>query len=481
MFFSDEFGVAEDALKHYGALDISLDADVPVFIDPFRLYANEKYVELHEAIIKYLRFLRDFCEENKNPSKGQLEEYFHFAEVGNIHLGFCGEGHYGHGLGRRFAKALQTNLASILQDFGSERVSGSSHLEKLCIITDGVGRDTISDFTANLIKSYLLEYTEAFAKNHIAPDRCCEFDVERARFDFEKCQWLTQKFVLPEYDNSYVLLVPRDMLTRDDTWMNKRDLIDMLKTLPMSMGNEVLKSRLERMLSDLLHESRYTKQDRARIKAAFCRENPEVVDWYIKHKEDHKQEAVVSMDERIASFINARDEFINCLWGSLKKQGCNIGKPATYQEAKEKAIFFKHAVEDFDVYKVLYPKGVRNFDESTINHLFRLVWNKTDSDVNFEVNNGRGPADLKISKGARDKCIVEFKLASNSKLKQNLRNQVEIYKKANDTEYAITIIVCASDKEVTSVEAILQELGLTACEDVVVVDARPKVSASNAK
>lgn len=41
---------------------------------------------------------------------------------------------------------------------------------------------------------------------------------------------------------------------------------------------------------------------------------------------------------------------------------------------------------------------------------------------------------------------MEFKLASNSKLKQNLMNQVEIYEKANDTNKSIKAILYFTDK-----------------------------------
>ena len=36
---------------------------------------------------------------------------------------------------------------------------------------------------------------------------------------------------------------------------------------------------------------------------------------------------------------------------------------------------------------------------------------------------------LKFQKEAKMRHLVEFKLASNSKLKKNLENQVEVYKK----------------------------------------------------
>ena len=55
-------------------------------------------------------------------------------------------------------------------------------------------------------------------------------------------------------------------------------------------------------------------------------------------------------------------------------------------------------------------------------------------DLNREVNNGRGPVDFKSFLG-RDKCLIEFKLASNSSLKRNLEKQVDIYEAANQTKH----------------------------------------------
>lgn len=66
--------------------------------------------------------------------------------------------------------------------------------------------------------------------------------------------------------------------------------------------------------------------------------------------------------------------------------------------------------------------------------IYKLTWYATDDDVNAEVNNGRGPVDYKISRGSKDSTIVEFKLASNPKLKQNLQHQVRVYEDANQTK-----------------------------------------------
>jgi hypothetical protein len=60
-FFSDSFGVAPEELEAYGAFDISLVADLPLFIDPFLLFTSEKpaYRALHDEIVRYVSFLRD--------------------------------------------------------------------------------------------------------------------------------------------------------------------------------------------------------------------------------------------------------------------------------------------------------------------------------------------------------------------------------------------------------------------------------------
>ena len=61
--------------------------------------------------------------------------------------------------------------------------------------------------------------------------------------------------------------------------------------------------------------------------------------------------------------------------------------------------------------------------------MYRLIWFASEMDVNREVNNGRGPVDFKISKGSSNTTLVEFKLASNSKLKTILLNRSTSIKK----------------------------------------------------
>ena len=42
VYFSDIFEVSKDTIENYGAFNISLINDVPLFIDPFLLFGSDK-------------------------------------------------------------------------------------------------------------------------------------------------------------------------------------------------------------------------------------------------------------------------------------------------------------------------------------------------------------------------------------------------------------------------------------------------------
>lgn len=157
--FTDFFGVSPDTLEQYGAFNISLVNDLPLFVDPFLLFNSSKpaYQQLHADIIRYVRFLKDMSAQ-PGIHRGLLKSWFYFSEIRQNWLGFSTVGNRGSGLGGDFANALNQNLYAVFMNFGEEEVTRSSHLEKLCLIKSGVGKDNISDFTTNLIKGFLLEY-----------------------------------------------------------------------------------------------------------------------------------------------------------------------------------------------------------------------------------------------------------------------------------------------------------------------------------
>ena len=105
-----------------------------------------------------------------------------------------------------------------------------------------------------------------------------------------------------------------------------------------------------------------------------------------------------------------------CVWVISVPSTCFCSEPKTLQK---------------DVYKIFYDGDTPLIkDEQTLQLLFKLTWYGTAYDFNAEGNNGGGEYDFKTSKGAFDKCIGEFKLASNNRL-GSIFKQVNQYEKAS--------------------------------------------------
>lgn len=155
----------------------------------------------------------------------------------------------------------------------------------------------------------------------------------------------------------------------------------------------------------------------------------------------------------------------------------------TVDEVRERVAYLKHVIEDQGGYRLFSKDGKPVRYEKDPQIMFRLVWFGTPSDVTSEANDGRRPADFKVSRGARDKTIVEMKLASNTALRKNLQYQTEAYKKASDACSGTKVIIYFTHEERARVMKILKELQLTASPDVVLIDARSdnKPSGSKAK
>lgn len=483
LYFSEYFDIDPAVLEAYGAFDISLVSDLPLFIDPFLLFHSPKpeYQRLHDGIIDYLRFLRDRATHDLDPAL--IANWYRFKEVKQNWLGFTQLGNKGSGLGADFARTLHASLGTVLSNFGTEQITRGSHLEKLTLIKSGVGRDNISDFTTNLIKDYLLGYTERFAKNHLADDRCDTFAVERAVFNYATEAWATRTYFLPRLGDDYVLLTPADILTRDDTWISQGDMLRNFGRLPSSIPDDQLRAQVDRYFRRQLGKAA-TRQERDVAMQRTISEFPELIDRYIRLKEDEGDQAVGVSERR-------RDETHEVLVRMVQAVVADVvtrsalppGPMTTYAEALARVRGFKQYIENQDGYRLINKPGTgKPFStERDVQLFFGLIFFGTVADVNREANNGRGPVDFKLSHGAYDKTLIEIKLASNSQLRRNLERQVEVYEKANGTRKSVKMIVCYTAEEQAKVASILRDLKLDGEEAVVVIDARADNKPSGSK
>lgn len=485
-FFSDYFAIDPDELDKYGAFNVSIINDLPLFIDPFLLFNSDRqeYRDLHDGIIRYLVFLRDRA--NSGPvGDDLLRLWYCFPEVRQNWLGFSLMGNGGSGLGLDFARALHSNLHRLFPDFGVERITAGSHIEKVCLIRGGIGRDNISDFTTNLINDHLCLYTECFARTHIDPSLRRRVAVNKTRFNYGTEAWERAQYDLPWMDGDYVLLTPKDMLTRDENWINRGDLVRGFEQIPLAMPDAQLRAQVSNYFGKVLvkHRDREPSQaERASAAADTILQFPALLDYYIKLKEDSGDEAADISSEKVLSTEIVYVRQLRALQDLLQAGTpfYRIGR-GTYEEAHARLAFLKDVIETKGGHRIFYQGDVPIGSEKDLQILYRLVWFGTPSDVGAEANDGRGPVDYKISRGAGDKTLVEMKLAKNTGLERNLEKQLPIYQAASDAKSGIKVIVFFTEVEERRAKGILDRLGILDHRDVVLIDARSDNKPSGSK
>lgn len=480
LLFSEYFDIDQKIVDRYGALNICLEADLPLFVDPFLLFSssNPEYQKLHDKVVGHLVLLRNLAADN--PAIGRT--LFQFPEVPQNWLGLCKWGNSGRGLGPQFATNLIGAFNGFYRNFGNETVSDASHIEKLTLVGSGIGRDFISDFTTNLIFEFLLGYSQDFAKRHLTVQQRKVFTV-RCSFDHNFLIWKPKSFDLPYFykddrKEDFILLTPVDLLSKDEAFICHSDFTSSFRNIANSLNNMALRDSINIYFTKRLPVNP-EKADIERAIDATVRKYPQILDYYIKKKEAEKDKASVLSTEKVDKL---KEELLATLTSFCKHVFYNSDfyqvRPTTYQEALKRAHFLKQVIEDNDGYRIFYKDGKPIASEDTVQRIFRLTWFASPFDVNSEVNNGRGPADYKVSFGARDSSIVEFKLGSSSSLKRNLQKQTEIYKKASKSIADIKVILCYTKAEIAKVKRVLKGLHQENAENVIVIDATRKVSAS---
>ena len=379
VYFSDFFDIDEDIIDEYGAVNISLINDLPLFIDPFLLFNSEnpKFQAIHKEMIDYLLFLQTQAERMTKLNSGMKNAWFSFPEVKQTWLGFSLSGNAGCGMGNDFAKGLFEGLKYIFKDFGKEKITKGHHMEKLCLISPRIGRDKISDFTTNFAKKYLLEYTQEFARTYLEPEQCKEFMVGKVYFNWETTSWVAKRYYLPCYGGDYVLLTPKAMLTRDDTFINRIDMLRNLQEIAPSISDDALRFELEMYFSEVLSKKRkeMCQTEKDDIATKIIKQYPELIDYYVKYKEDNQAEATSISKEKVKEVELLFNDQISQLIALLSEKTefyCSI--PNAHKEAKQRVKFLKHVIEDQDGYKLFYANGKPIKREADIQVIYRLVW-----------------------------------------------------------------------------------------------------------
>lgn len=481
LLFSDYFEIDNSTLEKFGALNICLSSDLPMFIDPFLLFASKKpeYKVLHKKVVEHLMILKEYATINNGIDVNI--NLFKFPEIKQNWLGLSKYGNGGKGLGKKFAVGAITAFNGFYSTFGEEEITAETHIEKLTLLNSGVGKDFISDFTTNLIQEYLLEFTEDFAKKYLKNNQTKDFSI-RCQFDKKTRIWQPRTFKLPYFfrqkGGDFIILTPLDILTVDEVVINNSDFYSSFHNVTRSLENSSLRDAINEFFRSHLPQ-KPKKKDKEYAFLKTIRKFPDLVDFYIKLKEDKKYEVssattkeINDLKEKLVDALTPLCELLNKNTRFYELQS------SSYEESLKRALYLKDVIENNDGYRIFYDGSRPIAKEDTIQRIFRLTWYASPLDVNAEVNNGRGPADYKVSFGSGDSTIVEFKLAKSSSLKRNLENQTDIYKSASKSAKDISVILCYSIADIRKVQKILKEIKKENHENIITIDATRKASAS---
>jgi hypothetical protein len=248
-----------------------LAGDLPLCIDPFLLYKSrdQELRNLHVAIVSH------FAEGVRALAKGNEEEakrILDFPEAAEIGFGYGATDKRGSGLGSLLTNLLINSLR--LSPAIMER--GIRHVEEMQLISPGIGPDRVGDIASNILKEYLIEYTQRQCAIHGLPTRQ-NVPVGHI-YDATERIWRDGYYDLPinQNDGGPMLLVPR-RIVRQLPWINYdnfvktefRAYLEAKKRLPSRRVEELSKAEV----------------------TSTSRSEPTIIDAYVKQKEQRAAEA----------------------------------------------------------------------------------------------------------------------------------------------------------------------------------------------
>lgn len=192
-------------------------ADIRVGIDPFLLYKSRdpRFAKLHSQVLDAFNHGVNLVRQKRFR---EAENHFKYPEVKEIGFGYSKTTKEGAGVG----EYLTSLIIQSLNDSPDLLARGIKHIEEMQLIAYGIRADRISDTIANLIKSFLIEYTQ---------NQCAIWGIKLFTgvpveniFDFDKGEWYDDYVDLPlsPFNDSPIIFVPR-RIVRVLPWINYDD------------------------------------------------------------------------------------------------------------------------------------------------------------------------------------------------------------------------------------------------------------------
>jgi hypothetical protein len=189
-----------------------LDEDIPLYVDPFLLWASPSLQDnsLHTMVVNSFNHLGYLA--RKGDKTQAVETLIALSECNEVGLG-TSRTRRGKPIGQRSAESI----LSLFDDVPAYAKNGFVHFEEIQFFVDQIAKDRISDFTCSLLKSFLIDFTIDQCKKQSIPIQ----EVKVSLYDYKNHALAAEKITLPVNPESGdpILFVPKRWL-RFNPWLD---------------------------------------------------------------------------------------------------------------------------------------------------------------------------------------------------------------------------------------------------------------------
>lgn len=277
VLFSEHFDLGRDQ-SQLDFVNIPLDRDITLFVDPyaFKIGNDQWSIECNNLVVDFFEEVL-LCIRDGLHYKGRSLLY-NLREPAGTGLGFSTSTR-----GRGMGHGKSADLYERLQNSRAAQTGMLRDLSECELLVSGIGPDTISDITLNVIRGMLLKYTARQCELLGVPTQYVQGGM---CWSPGESRWSNTYARLPIYSGGQILLVPKSIvryrIATNHQEYYRRFVLDFLQAEHLSANSslvEVLKCGRRRVTKKSLEERFPCTKD---FLFEFSQNHPEVLDEYRK-------------------------------------------------------------------------------------------------------------------------------------------------------------------------------------------------------
>lgn len=204
MRFSTKYNINKNQ-EELEFVDIDLENDLELFIDPY-IFTKLKGTFSDKCNNAIVNFFYEVIELIKKKDELNAKRILNgLKEPSETHLGLSKESIDGNGVSGIKAYKLYDKLSKS----DAAKTGNLKDLSDCELMIYGIGKDSISDITTNIIRKYLIEFTQAQCEIYGIP----MYSFKNNIWDEKNKKWIVREYDLPSINGNKIILVPKSIIT----------------------------------------------------------------------------------------------------------------------------------------------------------------------------------------------------------------------------------------------------------------------------